>query len=220
MFVRKIIEWYELNGRKHLPWRNASDAWEVLIAGMLLRKTTSGQVERIFSKFVKKYPTPLALSNAPIAEVRNIISSLGMANVRTKQLIKIADQLHNNKDGIIPTNFEELTELYGVGNYIASEIFLIAYDIPKALLDTNMIRVLNRVFSVEPSRKRAHTDPKLWKFANSIVPYDPLEARKYNFGVLDFASSVCKARNPSCDSCIISNLCDHINSRTNEKSHS
>ena len=90
-----------------------------------------------------------------------------------------------------------------MGDHIAAEVLLRVCGQPEPLLDRNMIRVIERVFGVKSARKRPHTDPELWSFARELVPKDPEEAEKFNFGVLDFARKVCRARSPRCTECFV-----------------
>jgi len=208
VFVKRIISWYREHGRHNLPWRRTSDPWAVLIAAFLLRKTTSEQVLRVYSKFLEKFPTPEALLEADEAEIRELIRSLGIEHQRAKHLKEVARAVVERYCGKVPSSKEELKKLPGVGEYIASEVLLIAYGQPEPLLDRNMIRVLERVFSIKSSKKRPHTDRKLWDFAKKLVPHDPNLAKEFNYGVLDFARQICTAKAPKCSVCILKSICD------------
>jgi len=206
-FVERIISWYRKYGCHDLPWRRTSDPWAVLVAAFLLRKTTSKQVLRVYSRFLEKFPTPEAVLKADEAEIRELIRPLGIEHQRARHLKEVARAVVKNYGGKVPCSKEELKKLPGVGEYIASEVLLVAYGQPEPLLDRNMIRVLERVFSIRSSKKRPHTDPELWRFAKMLVPRDPRLAKEFNYGVLDFARQVCLARRPKCSLCILRSLC-------------
>jgi A/G-specific adenine glycosylase len=206
-FRKKIIEWYEVYGDKHLPWRNTSNGWAVLIASFLLRKTTTTQVARIYEEFLERFPNPQAILSAGEEEVRRLIKPLGIEHQRAKCLIKLAKELVRRFGGQVPCSKEELMKLPGVGDYTASEVLLVTYSKPEPLLDRNMIRVIERVLGVKSTKKRPHTDRELWLFAKSLVPEDPEKARKFNFGVLDFARKICTAREPRCIICPVKGIC-------------
>jgi len=206
-FRKRIIKWYEEHGDKHLSWRRTKDGWAVLVASLLLRKTTVAQVIRVYEEFLRKFPSPQSLLSASEDDVKSVIKPLGIEHQRAKHLKKLARILVEHFGGWVPCDREELKKLPGVGDYIASEILLRVCGQPEPLLDRNMIRVIERVFGIKSAKKRPHTDPELWSFARELVPKDPEEAEKFNFGVLDFARKVCRARSPSCATCIIKDLC-------------
>jgi A/G-specific adenine glycosylase len=206
-FRKRIIEWYEAWGDKHLPWRNTSDGWAVLVASFLLRKTTAAQVAKIYTEFLKRYPSPQALLTASEDEVRELIRPLGIEHQRSRHLLELARELVKRFGGGVPCDKDRLKELPGVGDYIASEVMLSACGHPQPLLDRNMIRVLERVFGVRSAKKRPHTDRALWRFAEMLVPQDPEKAKKFNFGVLDFARKICTALDPKCTKCPARDLC-------------
>lgn len=207
-FRRKIIEWYKKCGDKELPWRKTSDPWAVLVAAFLLKKTTTSQVVKVYEEFLKRYPSPKALLSASENEVRELIRPLGIEHQRAKHLKELAEYIEKKLGGEIPCIRDKLKELPGVGDYIASEVLLVACNKPEPLLDRNMIRIIERVLGVKSAKKRPHTDPIMWAFARMLVPKDPEEAKVFNYGVLDFARKVCTARNPRCNNCPLKTICD------------
>jgi len=208
-FRCRIINWYRKHGEKDLPWRSTSNAWAILIAAFLLRKTATRQVVKVYDEFLKKYPSPKELASASEKEVKELIRPLGIEHQRAKHLIELALIIENKFGGRIPCSREMLKELPGVGDYIASEVLLGACGEPEPLLDRNMIRVLERVFGIRSAKKRPHTDKNLWAFARALVPKDPDDAKAYNYGVLDLARKICTARRPKCNICPVSDLCNY-----------
>lgn len=212
VFRRRIIEWYRLFGDRGLPWRVTGDPWAVLVAAFMLRKTTAKQVLKVYEEFIKKYPTPQSLMNADVRELEELIRPLGIERKRARHFVELAKHIVKRFGGVIPCSREKLLELPGVGNYVASEVLLATCHQPEPLLDRNMIRVLERVFGVKSLKPRPHTDLALWSFAKLLVPKDPLEARDFNYGVLDFARKVCRARDPLCEECKLTSICDYFSS--------
>ncbi len=208
-FQEAVIEWYRSHGDRSLPWRATRDPWAVLVAAFLLRKTTTSQVVGVYEEFLKHYPSPRALLSASEDEVKRIIQPLGIEHVRARHLKELAEHVERRFEGRIPCSKEELKKLPGVGDYTASEVLLAACGRPEPLLDRNMIRVIERVFSVRSSRSRPHTDPQLWHFARTLVPRDPELAREFNYGVLDLARKICTAGSPKCTTCPLTHICDH-----------
>ena len=209
-FRRRMIEWYRENGDRGLPWRNTRDAWHILTAALLLRKTTVKQVLEVYEEFIKRFPNPKELAAAHIDEVKSVIRPLGIEHIRADLLKKLAEELVEKFGGSVPCDEKALKSLPGVGEYAASEVLLIACNTPRPLLDRNMIRVLERVFGAKSKKKRPHTDRELWELARSIVPDDPELAKEFNFAVLDFARKICTARAPKCGECPLANTCLHF----------
>jgi len=208
-FIFNIVEWYQAYGDQRLPWRNTSDPWNLLIAAFLLRKTSTAQVVRIYERFIERFPTPDALLSVPENEVKELIRPLGIEHHRARLLRELAKYIIKRYNGKIPCSREELKKLPGVGEYIASEVLLVACGEPEPLLDRNMIRVIERVFGLKSSRKRPHMDPEMWNFAKILVPTDPKMAKAFNYGVLDLARKICTARKPKCDKCPIASICNY-----------
>jgi A/G-specific adenine glycosylase len=211
-FRRRVIEWYEKHGDKHLPWRKTNDGWAVLVASLLLRKTTVAQVVNVYSQFLMKFPNPQSLLSASEDYVKSVIRPLGIEHQRAKHFKELAKILLERFGGKVPCDRQELKKLPGIGDYIASEILLRICGEPAPLLDRNMIRVIGRFFGVKSDKKRPHMDPELWSFAKELVPKNPEEAEKFNFGVLDFARKVCTVRTPHCTVCPAKDLCEAFRS--------
>ncbi len=205
-FSRALLQWYN-KGRRQFPWRNGKrNAYEILIAEMMLRKTDSAKAAEVYDKFVAKYPTPVSLANAKIASIRKEIKLLGIAD-RGRLLKLTARQIVENHHGNVPHDFSELIALPGVGPYTANAVLCFAFREDMALLDTNIIRVLGRVFSVHSNKPRARDDPALWDFAEALVPKG--KAISYNRALLDFAAQVCTLANPKCSTCPLRGICDY-----------
>lgn len=206
-FRRRIVEWYEAHGDRDLPWRRAKDGWSVLVAALMLRKTTVKQVVKVYEEFMRRYPTPQSLLSASEDEVEELIRPLGLQHQRAKHFVELAKVLVRRFGGRVPCSREVLP---GVGDYAASEVLLRVYGRAEPLLDRNMIRVVERVFGVRSAKKRPHKDRAMWSFAESLVPEDPELAEKFNFGVLDFARKICTAEKPYCDACPTKDLCSYF----------
>jgi A/G-specific adenine glycosylase len=189
-----------------LPWRRTRDPWLTLIAPVLLRKTTGKQVAAVYEEFAKRYSSPAALARAPASEVADLIGALGLSK-RATQMKKLASEIVEVHGGSVPATLEQLEQLPLVGRYAASEVLSVAYGRDEPAMDRNMIRILQRVFSAKSYRKRPHTDKKMWDFARSAVPEG--RSREYNYAIMDFAHSVCRARQPLCETCLMNDICDY-----------
>jgi A/G-specific adenine glycosylase len=205
-FVKLLLEWWHKNKRDY-PWRHARDPYSILIAEMLLRKTTAQQVERIYNLFLARYPTPEALAEADENQLKKLLEPLGMEYKRAGLLKKFGLTVKEVYNGIIPSDPQELLKLPGVGMYAANAVlsFVHSKDVP--LLDTNFIRIVQRVFGARSEKSRARSDRKMWEFAQSLIPMG--KSKDFNLAVLDFGALVCTAKRPKCVVCPINEICNH-----------
>jgi A/G-specific adenine glycosylase len=145
-FQKSILNWYIINGRS-LPWRDTTDPFKILIAEFLLQKTDVEKVKTVYGKFINQWHSPQALSKARISSISKMIQPLGLRYKAYR--LKITSKVIIEKyGGEIPEAEDKLLELPGVGRYIASAVACFAFNKPKAVLDTNIIRILNRVFGI------------------------------------------------------------------------
>ncbi|HDD44289.1 MAG TPA: A/G-specific adenine glycosylase [Candidatus Desulfofervidus auxilii] len=203
-FVKLLLNWWTSNKRE-FPWRSTKDPYSILIAEMLLRKTTAKQVEKIYTQFLTKYPDPNSLADADKNELEELLKPLGMEYKRAELLKKFGLYIKENYDGKIPLELKKLLKLPGIGMYAANAVlsFVCSKDVP--LLDTNFIRVINRVFGIKSQKSRARDDKKIWEFAQTLIPSN--NSKNFNLAVLDFAALICKAKKPKCSECPVKNIC-------------
>ena len=174
----------------------------------MLRRTTTRQVARVYGVFIAKYPDPWSLLAADLTDLETILKPLGLRH-RVKQLLALAEKVTRELGGKVPCSVDALKKLPGVGDYAASEVLLTCCDIPVPLLDTNVVRLLARVFGVKPTRSPPYKDLEYYEFVKRLVPEDPELARAFNYGAMDLAREVCKARRPKCDLCPLRGMCLH-----------
>lgn len=204
-FAEGILEWYKQNKRDYLFWRNTKNPYYILVSEMMLQKTTVKQVQNVIHKFIERFPTPRDLVNASIREIEELITPLGMQHKRAVRYRKWALIVVEKFDGQIPDSAEELISLPGIGPYIANSVLCLAFGKEVPLLDTNIIRILERVFDIKSSKARARIDKKLWDFIRSITPSG--KSKDINLALLDFGALVCTAKNPKCPICSINEIC-------------
>ncbi len=206
IFAKRLLRWHRRNFLR-FPWRETKNPYKILLAEMLLRKTTRNQVNKIFRKLVKKYPNPKALAEADTSELEGIIEPLGMQKKRSPLLIRVAGYLLEKHRGKIPMDVEELKRIPGVGEYTANAVLCLACNKPLPLVDTNTIRVVGRVFQVKSKKIRARADQNIWSFVESLLPKN--KGRELNLAMLDFANIVCRPKLPKCHQCSIEDICSY-----------
>jgi len=202
--VSAVISWFHAHKRA-FSWREKTDAFAVLIAEVLLRKTDAPKVQEIYDKFIAKYPSPQKLAEADLEKLEADLKPLGMYKIKSRQLKCLAERLLSDFGGRVPASREDLLKLPGVGQYIANAVLCYSYGEDAPALDTNGIRVILRVFNFRSSTARPRTDKKLWELAEKLIP--PRMGRDFNLALLDFAAQVCRARNPMCSTCPLHDTC-------------
>lgn len=207
VFRERIIEWYSVYGDYWLPWRLRSNAWSVLLASVLLRNTTVKQVLRVYSTLIEKYPSPTSMATARVEEVKELIRPLGMQHTRAPLLIELAKTITAKYGGIIPCSLEELLSLLSVSAYTASEVLLATCNQPVPLIDRNFVRVVHRVLGFKPKKSNPYKDPEYYALAQRLIPCSVERAKKFNYGIFDFARKICKARDPKCVTCYLRDIC-------------
>lgn len=212
-FQISILNWFASNGRC-LPWRNINEPFKILVAEFLLQKTDVEKVIPVYKKFIYRWPSPQSLSKARISSVSKIIQPLGL-RYKTNRLKLTAKAIVKKFGGKIPEAENKLLELPGVGRYIASAVECFAFNKPRAVLDTNVIRILNRVFGIQSDKNRPRDDPCLWDFAQTLVPTN--NAKQYNWGLLDYGALVCRSKEPLCGECVIYNNCRFYKKKNYDK---
>ncbi|MDI3540738.1 MAG: A/G-specific adenine glycosylase [Thermosediminibacterales bacterium] len=203
-FREAVLNWYK-NNKRDFPWRNTSDPYKIWISEILLQQTNADKAVDPYLKITKNYPTVFDLVDASIEELKCIFSKIGLF-YRAERIKTVAADICRNYDGDFPKAKNELLKLKGIGSYTASAIMCFAYNFPCAVVDTNFIRIIERVFGVKSSKCRPRNDQLIWEFADSLV--DTENPKDYNYAVLDFASLICRARNPRCSICEIQKICE------------
>ncbi|MCX6077764.1 MAG: A/G-specific adenine glycosylase [Campylobacterales bacterium] len=186
----KLLAWYEIHGRKDLPWRNTENIYHVYVSEVMLQQTQVKRVlEEYYFQFLEKFPSFFALAHSPLEEVFGMWSGLGYYR-RAKNLHESAKLC---SDGL-PQNLNSLQKLPGIGRYTASAICSFGYQQSVSVVDTNIARVLARYFGVE-NAKEAY----LWELADSFLNIS--NPTFHNLALMDLGAMVCLPKNPVCKEC-------------------
>ena len=191
----RLLEWYAANARD-LPWRRTRDPYAILVAEVMLQQT---QVDRVIPKWqawLERFPTLLDLARASRADAIRAWQGLGY-NLRAVRLHAIATQVATEHGGELPREVGALLRLKGIGRYTAGAVACFAYEQPVAMVDTNVRRVLSRVFGWQPSAVEA--------LADAVVPRS--DAYAWNQALMDLGATLCRARQPLCLVCPLLGEC-------------
>jgi len=203
IFQRKLLQWYALYGRD-LPWRHTSDPYHILVSEMMLHQTQVARVIAKYNEWLAIYPTFEALAAAPLDEVRQLWRPLGY-NFRPERLHKIAKLVVNELDSKLPNQLDELMALRGIGRYTAGAILSFAFHQDVPIVDTNVRRLIARIFGIGGNPARVAVERRIWQLAEEMIPAG--KAHVFNQALIDFGALVCTARDPACSSCFINEMC-------------
>ncbi len=194
-FRRLLLRWYQKHQRQ-LPWRGESDPYRILVSEIMLQQTRVAVVEDRYRKFVAQFPSAERLSRAKEATVLAAWSGLGYYR-RARALHRAAKEVVGR--GAFPATVTELMELPGVGRYTAAAVASIAFGEPVAVVDGNVIRVLQRLTG------QPLTDEQNWQVAGALV--DRKCPGDFNQAMMELGALVCLPGQPLCHTCPVSRLC-------------
>jgi A/G-specific adenine glycosylase len=205
-FRRRLLAWYDVNGRD-LPWRRATDPYHILVSEIMLQQT---QVDRVLPKYhewLERFPSLDALAARPVEEAVEAWYPLGY-NIRPRRLHSIAREAVASYGGSLPSDEETLLSFKGIGEYTAGAIRSFAFGQRSAILDTNVARVLFRVFVGEGDPKGHAMRKHLWNISRSVLPRK--RVFDFNQALMDFGAIVCSARKPQCPACPMRRACAFV----------
>jgi A/G-specific adenine glycosylase len=203
VFQRRLLRWYTRHGRD-LPWRHTRDPYRILVAEMMLHQTQVNRVIPKYHEWLTVYPTFEALAATRLEEAKKLWRPLGY-NFRPERLHQIARYVVDELDGKLPNTFEELIALPGIGRYTAGAILSFAFHHDVPIVDTNIRRVIQRIFDVHGDPARSAVRQEIWRLAEILIPKG--NTATFNHALMDFGALICTARNPACHSCKANDLC-------------
>jgi A/G-specific adenine glycosylase len=195
-FVDSVLIWADRNTRD-FPWRSNYSPYRVLIAELLLRRTTASAVQRVYEKFLEEYPDLEHLSHANVAELENMLSTLGYQKSRARFIREIANTMWS-KYSTVPNSLEALLSIQQVGLYTAAAVISLGFNMPAPMVDSNVLRILSRIYGRHIRQDEAF---RLLKDAM------PRCFKEFNLALLDFGAMVCRYKNPLCGSCPMKLTC-------------
>lgn len=208
-FKRALLKWFRANGRD-LPWRATRDPYRVAVSEFMLQQTQVSRVLDYYPRFLRRFPTVQVLARSRPRAVREAWEGLGYYR-RAENLHRLARAVVRDYGGAIPADPDALAALPGVGRYTAGAIATFAYQRRAAAVDTNVARVLRRVFWAgrQPADRRAGgpTDRAMWDLAKRLLPRSKAVAWEFNQALMDLGARICVARKPRCAECPVKSAC-------------
>lgn len=197
------MEWFSQNHRP-LPWKGEKNPYYVWLSEIILQQTRVEQGLPYFEKFKSTYPTVADLANAPEDEVMKLWEGLGYYS-RARNLHFTAKYISKELGGVFPSDFEGILKLKGIGPYTAAAIASFAFDLPHAVVDGNVYRVLSRFFGIEKAIDSTEGKKEFSKLAQTLI--DTKQPANYNQAIMDFGATHCKPSSPNCGKCLMSLNC-------------
>lgn len=200
-FVESLLAWWTLNQRS-FKWRTCEEAYEVLIAELLLRRTNAKAAQKIFLEFLKHFPTAEEFSRGDARKIEELVLGAGL-NWRAQNIVSLSKYFAENGTDI-PADIIQLQQLPGIGPYVARAVSINCYGLKAVAIDSNIVRLLCRYMGIKINDGLRRNN-EFQKHADNLVHKD--SARSVNYALLDFSAAICTPHNPKCDVCPVASKC-------------
>ncbi|MEJ7626381.1 MAG: A/G-specific adenine glycosylase [Ferruginibacter sp.] len=202
-FTNELMSWNATENGRKMPWKGEKNPYRIWLSEIILQQTRVGQGWDYYLKFIEKYPTVQHLAEAPEKEVFKLWEGLGYYS-RCKNLIVSARYITKDLQGIFPHTYETLLQLKGVGPYTAAAIASFAYNLPNAVVDGNVYRILSRYFGINIPIDSNEGKKYFASLATSLL--DRSQPAVYNQAIIDLGATICKPL-PLCNVCPLQMKC-------------
>ena len=176
-----------------------------MLSEVLLKRTTARAAAQVYPGMVHRYPTLESLHQASTDELARVLAPLGLQRQRAQSLHQLAEHLIVREDGRIPQTLEQLLGVPGLGQYSARAVLSFAFDVPVAVVDSNVERIVLRVFRHSLPRKSGQR--QIQAIVDVLLAVD--HHREFNLGMIDLGALVCRPSQPLCNACPMRTICDH-----------
>jgi A/G-specific adenine glycosylase len=202
-FSEALLRWDREKNRRQMPWKGEKDPYKIWLSEIILQQTRVEQGLGYYNEFVRNFPDITRLANATEEKVFKLWEGLGYYT-RCRNLISTARHIAHERNGEFPKTYEEIVSLKGVGPYTAAAISSFAFNLPHAVVDGNVFRVLSRIFGITTPIDSTEGKKYFTRLANELI--DKNQAGAYNQAIMDFGAIICKPV-PQCDQCVFSKSC-------------
>jgi A/G-specific adenine glycosylase len=201
VIARRLVEWYR-RGHRALPWRASSDPYRIWVSEIMLQQTRAQAVLPYYERFLARYPSVEALAAAAEEEVLAQWSGLGYYS-RARNLLRAARAI--TAAGGFPREYDAIRALPGIGDYTAAAIASIAFGLPHAVLDGNVLRVVARLENDAADIGSGRTRERFREIAQQWL--DPRDPGHFNQALMELGATVCLPKNPLCLVCPVAGEC-------------
>lgn len=200
-FANRLIDWYKIN-KRDLPWRKTKDPYRIWISEIILQQTRVAQGYAYYLRFIQRFPDVFVLASADEDEVMKYWQGLGYYS-RARNLYAAAKSIAEM--GAFPKDYEKVLALKGIGEYTAAAICSFAYDLPYAVVDGNVYRILSRWLGMDIPIDSNQGKKQFALAANELLDKD--SPAIYNQAIMDFGALQCTPVSPDCTICPLSDSC-------------
>jgi A/G-specific adenine glycosylase len=211
-FTRLLLRWHRQENKRQMPWKGETDPYKIWLSEIILQQTRVEQGLEYYQRFVQKFPDIRQLAKANDKLIFKLWEGLGYYS-RCRNLISTARFISEDLGGRFPRTFDDIRQLRGVGPYTAAAISSFAFNLPHAVIDGNVSRVLSRVFGINKPIDSTEGKKIIASLAGQLL--DKNEPGVYNQAIMDFGAVVCKPVAPLCSACVFKKIClafrnDHV----------
>jgi A/G-specific adenine glycosylase len=203
LFVSKLLHWHKNENKRQMPWKGEKDPYKIWLSEIILQQTRVDQGLKYYQKFITVFPQLKDLAEAENDQVFKLWEGLGYYS-RCRNLLETARNINSKKNGVFPTTYEEILSLKGIGSYTAAAIASFAFNLPFAVLDGNVYRILSRIFNDHTPIDSTEGKKLFSKRAAELLPV--ANAAEYNQAIMDFGALICTPA-PKCGNCFYSTHC-------------
>ncbi len=203
-FVRCLLSWHNTDNQRSMPWKGIRDPYFVWLSEIILQQTRVEQGTAYYQRFIKNYPNVTALAGASEEKLFKLWEGLGYYS-RCRNLIKTAHIIVETYGGKFPADYAALLSLPGVGPYTAAAIASFAFDLPYAVVDGNVYRILSRYFGIATPIDSLTGKKAFANLAQELIPHE--DPASFNQAIMDFGATVCKPKLPLCNECVLRKSC-------------
>lgn len=203
-FVKNLLYWHLVQNDRDLPWKGEADPYKIWLSEIILQQTRAEQGLKYYQKFIGHFPDVSALARASESKVFKLWEGLGYYS-RCKNMHATAKRIDKEFAGIFPSQYNQIISLKGIGAYTAAAIASFAFQLPYAVVDGNVKRVLSRVFQIELFIDSTEGKKTIEALAQQLLPIE--KSAEYNQAIMDFGATVCKPFKPACSICPLKDDC-------------
>ena len=207
-FGAMLRRWFRVNGRD-LPWRQTRDPYRILVSELMLQQTQVSRVVTRYGEFLERFPTLHDVARARPTRVMEAWAGLGYY-ARARNLHALARQVTDhgrNASAALPADASTLRSLPGIGAYTAGAVSSFAYERRAELVDTNVARVIKRVFAPDAELKSGRDQKRIWSIARQLLPRTGATTWTHNQALMELGALVCTARVARCGECPVRRVC-------------
>ena len=199
-----LLKWNREQNNRQMPWKGEKDPYKIWLSEIILQQTRVEQGLNYYNNFIKTFPDVHKLAKAADEKIFKLWEGLGYYT-RCRNLIATARLISKERKGKFPDTYEEIKALKGIGPYTAAAIASFAFNLPHAVVDGNVFRVLARVFGIDKPVDSTEGKQFFTALANELL--DKKQPGLYNQAIMDFGAVVCKPAKPLCGQCVFKNNC-------------